>query len=149
MLPLAVAATLVGLSACGSSHTTTSTPVATLAPPPSQPAPAPEPKLKSKPKPPPAPSPSPRQVALQQTISCLQGIPLLHVETGGSLSDIDVHADVQTGGGNAMIVVFPTHAGAVKYSHTFNAGAVGNLDGLIWNYKGSQEFQAAVRGCLR
>jgi hypothetical protein len=93
---------------------------------------------------------STRQVALEETTKCLQSIPLLKVDTsGGPLADLDVHADLQAGGGNAMITVFPTHAGAEKYAHTFNAGAVGNLAGLIYNYKGSQDFQAAVEGCLR
>ena len=95
------------------------------------------------------PAPSPREVAKAQTINCLQSIPLLKVDTsGGPLAEIEVHADVPAGGGNAMITVFPSHAGALKYSRTFNSGAVGNLAGAIYNYKGSQDFQAAVEGCL-
>ena len=126
-----VAAIVIGLSACGSSDTTTTTPVAT---------PAPNP---------PAPAPSPREVAKAETINCLQSIPLLKVDTsGGPLAEIEVHADLSAGGGNAMITVFPSHAGALKYSRTFNSGAVGNLAGAIYNYKGSQDFQAAVEGCL-
>ena len=65
-----------------------------------------------------------------------------------SSRDLEVHADVQTGGGNALITVFPSHAGAMKYSQTFKDGAVGNLAGLIYDYRGSQDFQAAVEGCL-
>lgn len=155
---LFVAALVLILSACGSSDTTGTTHVATVTPEhhhapvhhqrhhqPAQPPPKPKPK----PKPPPPPSPSPKQAALAKTTKCLQSIPLLKVDTsGGSLADIEVSADVDTGGGNAFIAVFSSHAEAVKYSQSLNNGAVGNLAGAIFNYKGSQEFQTAVKGCL-
>src|SRR3954451_8389634 len=130
-----LAVLLISLSACGSGG------------PPVTPLPTPKVKpLKPRPAPPP---PNPKEAALEKTTKCLQRTPLLKVDThGGTLADLQVSADLDIGGGNAQIAVFSSHDQAVKYSQSVNNGAVGDLAAAVFTYKGSQNFQTAVQGCL-
>src|SRR3954447_403801 len=130
-----LAVLLIALSACGSSATTI--------------PPLPAPKVKPLKPRPATPPPNREEAALEETTKCLQGTPRLKVDTnGGSLADLQVSADLDIGGGNAQIAVFSSHDQAVKYSKPFNNGAVGNLAAAVFTYKGSQNFQTAVQGCL-
>lgn len=113
------------------------------------PKPKPKPKAKPKSKPPPPPPPDPKQAALEKTVKCMQGIPLLQVKhVSLSQGGFEVFADVDEGGGNAEVVVLSSHSAAESYANSMGNSVVGNLTVATYAYRGSQNFQASVEGCL-
>jgi hypothetical protein len=65
-----------------------------------------------------------------------------------SQGGFEVFADVDSGGGNAEVVALSSHSGAESYANSVGSSVVGNLAVATYAYKGSNDFQAAVEGCL-